>query len=245
MDARYDGHAGWYDATFRQLGEPAGSAGLLARLLGPAGAGGPVCLDVGCGTGLHFAAVAARGHTVVGVDVSADQLHVAATRNCRLVRADAGRLPLRDASVPAVVMTFTHTDLDDFRTAVAEAARVLRPDGRLVYLGVHPCYVGAFADRQAEPDDHQVRIGEGYGDERLRRDPTGRYPVRSRVGARNLTLETLLGAFLAEETLRLCSFLELDTAMRPWRADPAAGRVAPWNVALTARAVALPAAGAS
>jgi hypothetical protein len=47
VGARYDGHADWYDATFRRLGDEAGSAGLLARLLGPADADDPTCLDIG------------------------------------------------------------------------------------------------------------------------------------------------------------------------------------------------------
>jgi ubiquinone/menaquinone biosynthesis C-methylase UbiE len=237
VDARYDGHADWYDATFRDLGDEAGSAGLLGRLLGPVDVDCSVCLDVGCGTGLHFGPVAARGYTVLGVDLSADQLRIAASRNRRLVRADAARLPLPDASVPAVVMTFIHTDVDDFPATVAEAARILRPGGRLIYLGVHPGYVGAFIDRQAEVESHEVRISAGYGEERLRRDVSGRFPVRSRVGACNLTLQTLVNAFLAQETLRLTSFIELDTAMQPWRRHPPDGRVVPWNIALVARAV--------
>src|SRR6266542_2889988 len=113
VDARHDGHADWYDATFRCLGDEAGSAGLLGRLLGPAEVDDPVCLDIGCGTGLHFEAVAARGYTVIGVDVSSDQLRFAASRSPRVIQADAGRLPLSDASVPAVAMTFIHTDGDD------------------------------------------------------------------------------------------------------------------------------------
>ncbi len=234
LDARYDGHADWYDTTFRRYGD--GSARRLAGLLGPADPADPVCLDVGCGTGLHFAAVEARGHTVVGVDLSADQLRVAASRNPRVVRADAGRLPLADASVPAVVMTYIHTDVDDFPRAVAEAARVLRPGGRLVYLGLHPAYVGPFLDRQGEAERGELRLAPGYGDERLGRDPTGRFPVRSRVGARNLTLATFLGAFLAQPALRLTSVVELDTGLRPWRPGPADGRVVPWNLAVTARA---------
>ncbi len=237
VDARYDGHADWYDATFRCLGDEAGSAGLLGRLLGPAEVDDPVCLDIGCGTGLHFEAVAARGYTVIGVDVSSDQLRFAASRSPRVIQADAGRLPLSDASVPAVAMTFIHTDVDDFPAAVGEAARVLRPGGRLVYLGLHPAYVGAFIDRQNEVENHEVHIVAGYGDERLRRDSSGRFPVRSRVGARNLTLGTFLGAFLAQDKLRLSSVAELDTDMQPWRLDPSDGRVIPWNIAVTARAV--------
>lgn len=232
--ARYDGHADWYDDKFRGYGSAEGSGGALARLLGPADPGGAVCVDVGCGTGLHFAAVRGRGYTVVGVDFSGDQLRLAASRDPRVVRGDARRLPLATGSVPAVVMTFTHTDIDDFPAAVAEAARVLRPGGRLVYLGSHPAYVGGFADRSAELGEGRLSLTPGYGDERLQHDPTGRFPTRSRVGSRNLTLATLLGAFLAQETLRLSSVEELDTRLRPWRPDATDGRVVPWNLAITA-----------
>jgi SAM-dependent methyltransferase len=232
--ARYDGYADWYDTTFGYLSDPAGSAGTLSRLLGPPDAHDPVCLDIGCGTGLHFEAAQANGYTVIGVDLSSDQLRIAASRNRRVIQADAGRLPLAEATVSRIAMTFTHTDVDDFPAAVREAARVLRPGGRLVYLGLHPAYVGAFIEREAEVDRHEVLIAAGYGDENVQLDPTGRYPVRSRVGARNLTLGTFLGAFLAQPNLRLSSFDELDTGMRPWRAPASDGRVVPWNIALTA-----------
>jgi SAM-dependent methyltransferase len=233
-DARYDGHADWYDSRFRHLRDGTHSAGRLADLLGEPPPDDRRCLDVGCGTGLHHAAVEARGWTVIGADLSADQLRIAATRNHRLLRADAARLPLADAAVPAVSMTFIHTDVDDFPAVVAEAARVLRPGGRLVYLGPHPAFVGAFADRRTETTDGDLRIVPGYGNERHHVDPTGRFPIRSRVGSRNLTLQTVLGAFLTAGTLRLSSFTELDTAMRPWPAVPGDGRVVPWNVAITA-----------
>lgn len=233
VEARYDGYASWYDTTFRGYGSE--SAELLARLLG-APDGDPVCVDVGCGTGLHFPPVRDNGFTVVGVDLSADQLRVAATRNPRVVRADARRLPLRDASVSAVTMTYTHTDIDNFPAAVAEAARILRPGGRLVYLGLHPAYKGAFLHRLDEAADQRLTVLPGYGDERLQVDPTGRYPIRSRVGSRDLTLETFLAAFLAQPRLRLTSLTELDRNLRPWRAGPTDGHILPWNLAVTARA---------
>lgn len=236
LGARYDGHADWYDATFRYLGDEDGSAGLLCRLLGPPDPDNPICLDIGCGTGLHFRAVQAGGYTVVGVDLSADQLRIAARRSPRVIQADARRLPLRDAAIPAIAMTFTHTDVDDFAVAVGEAARVLRPGGRIVCLGQHPTFMGPFIERENELAHRELHITAGYGDERLQRDPTGRFPVRSRVGARNLTLATFLGAFLAQPTLRLSSVVELDTDMRPWRLNPDDGRVVPWNIAVTARA---------
>ncbi|HEX5114137.1 MAG TPA: class I SAM-dependent methyltransferase [Pseudonocardiaceae bacterium] len=230
--ARYDGHADWYDTTFRHLAD--GSAGLLAALLGRPDPAHPLCVDIGCGTGLHTAAVRSAGHTVLGVDLSADQLRVAFARNPLVVRADAARLPLPDHCAGAVVMTFTHTDVDDFSGVVAEAARVLRPGGRLVYIGLHPAYVGAFVDRHGEAADRRLTFSVGYGDEQRHVDPTGRFPVRSRVGARNLTLATFLGAFLAQPSLSLVGLTELDTEMRPWRVESVDGRIVPWNLAVTA-----------
>jgi ubiquinone/menaquinone biosynthesis C-methylase UbiE len=158
-EARYDGYADWYDSAFGYLSD--GSAALLARLLGPPDAGHTICLDIGCGTGLHFEAVRSAGYTVIGVDLSGDQLRLAKTRNILVIQADARRLPLGDASVPAIVMTFTHTDIDDFPSAVAEAARVLRPGGRLVYLGAHPAFVGAFLGRAAEVGAGELRLIAG------------------------------------------------------------------------------------
>jgi SAM-dependent methyltransferase len=231
MDARYDGHAEWYDATYRRYGDRDGSSGLLARLLGP---GDVLCLDLGCGTGLHFAAVQELGYTVLGVDLSGDQLRLAAARNPWVVQADAHRLPLPDGAVGVVTMTSTHTDIDDFAVVVGEATRVLRPGGRLVYLGPHPCFVGAFAVRTEEPAERGFRVGPGYGDERLQRDPTGRFPFRSRVGSRNLTLTTFLGALLAQPALRLTAVTEYDTDLREWTTEPADGRVTPWNIAVIA-----------
>jgi SAM-dependent methyltransferase len=236
MSARYDGHADWYDETFRSYGDELGSAGLLARLLGPPDAEDPTCLDIGCGTGLHFATVERSGYRVIGVDLSSDQLRLAASRNPRVLRADARRLPLPDASVRTIAMTFVHTDVDDFPGTIAEAARVLRLGGRLVYLGLHPAYVGAFISREREVPNREVRITAGYGDERLRHDPSGRFPVRSRVGARNLSLGTFLGAFLGHHRLRLLSIDELDTNLQPWRPHPSDGRLVPWNIAVSARA---------
>jgi SAM-dependent methyltransferase len=233
--ARYDGFADWYDTTFSLYGDDDGSAGLLAHLLGPADPLDPVCLDIGCGTGLHFAAVEAMGYQVIGIDLSADQLRIAATRADRVIQADSGRLPLRDCSIPLAITTFTHTDVDDFPATIAEAARVVRPGGRVVYVGLHPAYMGAFVDRTSEAQTRELLFNAGYGYEELQYDRTGRFPVRSRVGARNLTLATFFGAFLDQPALRLASVIEFDTHMRPWQLNASDGRIVPWNLAVVAQ----------
>jgi len=140
---RYDGLADIYDA-FMDTGSPyyAVAAAALARHLGP---GPGRCLDSGCGGG-HFAEVAlGLGWSVVGADVSSDQLRVARQRHpeLELLRADAGALPFDDETFGAAYSTFTHTDVDDFCALVEEVRRVLVHDGRFVYVGNHPCFVGA------------------------------------------------------------------------------------------------------
>jgi SAM-dependent methyltransferase len=140
--SRYDGLADEY-AEFLDAHAPyyERAEALLCRLLGP-GSGG--CVDLGCGTGRFLRVAADLGWEVTGVDVSADQLRRAArtAAGAQLVHADAAAVPLEDASFEGGFSTFTHTDVDDFAGLVAEARRLLRPGGRFVYVGNHPCFVG-------------------------------------------------------------------------------------------------------
>ena len=55
-----------------------------------------------------------------------------------VARADAVALPLRDASADLVVASMSLQDVDDLDGAVAEAARVLVPGGRICASVVHP-----------------------------------------------------------------------------------------------------------
>lgn len=57
-------------------------------------------LDVGCGTGRFTQRLEAAGAEVVGVDLDAAMLEVARSRvRGKLLRADAGRLPIRGRSL--------------------------------------------------------------------------------------------------------------------------------------------------
>jgi ubiquinone/menaquinone biosynthesis C-methylase UbiE len=89
---------------------------------------GPVVLDVGCGTGRDVAAVEG---TFVGVDLSRGMLS-RAPRGPRVhyIQADAAHLPIKRAD--AVLCTYTLSTTADWRRALAEMLRALRPGGRLV-----------------------------------------------------------------------------------------------------------------
>lgn len=193
---RYDGNAEWYDELFARYGDladPLSSSSLLARLLGP---GEGRCLDVACGGGLHHEAIASTGRTIVGVDLSSDQLRVARRRaHAALVRGSAAALPFTDKSFPIVVCTYLHTDIDDMTPVFVEVNRVLRPGGKLVYLGVHPCFWGHFIENPRGPGRivHPGYLETGWLNCPYWRSPGG---LRDRVGARHATISELVNSVI-------------------------------------------------
>jgi SAM-dependent methyltransferase len=216
--ARYDGNADWYHETFQHYSSAPGSSGLLVReLLG--GTGGR-WLDLACGTGLHFDALDADGRHVVGLDLSSDQLRVAAASTVPLVRGDATRSPFADATFDGVAMTYLHTDVDDVAPVFAETARILRTNGTLVFVGTHPCFVGHFVERRG--DGRRV-IHDGYFDAGWRdASPFFGPGLRRRVGERHATLSELLNKLLG------AGFVLRQVV------EPHTDEIVPWNLALVA-----------
>ncbi|MFM2308871.1 MAG: hypothetical protein RLY87_992 [Chloroflexota bacterium] len=90
-------------------------------------------LELGCGTGHLQMALAARGISAFGIDRSARMLRAARRRTTRIMRADTRWIPCADASQATVVAVFPAPYISEPQT-LAEVARVLRPEGRLVIL---------------------------------------------------------------------------------------------------------------
>jgi SAM-dependent methyltransferase len=96
-------------------------------------------LDIGCGPGAFLAAKAEHVHRVVGLDVSPTMLREAERRladrltagTARLVTASAAELPFGDGEFTAVTAI-------NAPVKHAEAFRVLRPGGRLVFADPEP-----------------------------------------------------------------------------------------------------------
>lgn len=98
---------------------------------------GAAVLDVACGRGQLSRWLAMSGAKVVALDFSHAAVKVAGKRlsaagGGAAICADAGRLPLSDASVDFVVSCETLEHVPSPKLCLREFARVLRPGGRLV-----------------------------------------------------------------------------------------------------------------
>jgi SAM-dependent methyltransferase len=97
-------------------------------------------VELGCGTAYVAAWLARRGARVVGVDPTPAQLDTARRMQAEtglefpLVEAGAEEVPLPDASFDLAVSEYGASIWADPYRWIPEAARLLRPGGRLVFL---------------------------------------------------------------------------------------------------------------
>jgi SAM-dependent methyltransferase len=137
--AQYRDRAQRYDLELMPF-EPVRSRAIASMDLRP----GEAVLDVGCGTGLSFAAlkegVGARGR-IVGIDPSPEMLALARERVARhrwngveLLQAAAAAAPLRSPA-DAALFHFTHDVLQD-PACLDHVLAHLRPGARVVAAGL-------------------------------------------------------------------------------------------------------------
>jgi len=133
--------------------------------------------DVGCGTGRLLPALARGGAEAVGIDVDPAMLALAAGRG-PVIRADAHRLPLADASADAAVTIATLEFTTDPATVLAELARITRPGGLLVAAVLNPASLWGVLDQPARrapyatgcflPRARLLALGRRHGRARIR-----------------------------------------------------------------------------
>lgn len=126
-----------------------------------------VILDLACGTGALSEVARRCNFSVLGADLSLGMLQ-SRTDHLPAIQADARSLGVRSHSVDGVVCSYALRNFTDLEASLAEAARVIRPGGRIAILEVDtptspllrlghrlwfrravPCIGGLLSDRSA------------------------------------------------------------------------------------------------
>src|SRR4051794_9465081 len=123
--------------------------------------------DLGCGTGQVSSALAPFVHHVIAVDASAAMLQAAKKRlqgfdNIDLRRGELEALPIDDGRLDAATLMLVLHHVPEPERALAEVARVLKPQGRAVIVDMLP------HDRE----NYRQQMGHvwlGFSDEHARR----------------------------------------------------------------------------
>jgi len=143
--------------------------------------------DLGCGTGQLSAALAPFVSRIVAVDASAAMLQTARRRlrdvtNVDLRRGELEALPVDDARLDAATLMLVLHHLPEPEKALAEAARVLKPGGRLLIVDMLPHDREHYRQQMGHvwfgfSEDHMRRMLEAAGFEAVRSVPLPPDPI--------------------------------------------------------------------
>jgi 2-polyprenyl-3-methyl-5-hydroxy-6-metoxy-1,4-benzoquinol methylase len=107
-------------------------------------------LDAGCGGGYLSRLLAKKGAHVTGVDISKRFIEIARQKenqNSLGVTYHVGSLSnllmCQNESFDLIVSNVVLADVKDLKKAIKEFARVLKPNGKLVFSDLHPCFATA------------------------------------------------------------------------------------------------------
>jgi ArsR family transcriptional regulator len=144
----FEGHAAQWDAIRSLHIAEAEVEAAIAAALGPESVGRLV--DVGTGTGRMLELLAPRADSAIGIDRSPEMLRFARARlaaagrddpaiaRAELRQGDMYALPLADGAADVVVVHLVLHYAQQPAAAVAEAARLLAPGGRLLIADFAP-----------------------------------------------------------------------------------------------------------
>jgi SAM-dependent methyltransferase len=112
----------------------------------PQDVAGMDAIELGCGTGYVSSWLARAGARPVGIDISQQQLATARVMQAEfgvdfpLVLANAERVPFQDSSFGLAISEYGASLWCDPHRWIPEAARLLSPGGRLVFLRPSPLF---------------------------------------------------------------------------------------------------------
>lgn len=173
-------------------------------------------LDIGAGTGSLSAAVARRRGHVVGIDIAARMLALAATRlPGRVVRGDAARLPFRDATFAAAYAVWVLQHVEDPTSVMAEARRVLTSDGRFIVMTTNRSSRHDDISELVDPVMERLRPGRI-----MRDDPANLTRLAAEAGLRVEQLDWVADEFMGNSPAEQADLMELKSTSVLWELSP-------------------------
>jgi ArsR family transcriptional regulator len=138
-EAFFSSAAGQWDKLREELFGATSHLRALAGLLEP----GSVVADLGCGTGKISEWIALFADRVIAVDASTEMLAAARTqlaryKNVQLRHGSLEKLPIADGELDVALMMLVLHHLPEPKRVLIEAARTLKPGGRLLVLDMLP-----------------------------------------------------------------------------------------------------------
>jgi len=137
---------------------------------------GAKVLSVGCGPAIIEKALNAHGINVTGLDVSREALAYAPD-TVRTVAGRAEDMPFADSAFDAVIFVASLQFVQDYKKAVAETTRVLRPQGLFLALLLNPD--SDFFKRKLRNADSYVRKIKHTNLKEIENTVTEKYQVQT------------------------------------------------------------------
>lgn len=191
--AQYDGFAEQYRDMVKKGGPEASFRYIIQQLTRLDDVRNKSICDVGCGQGELCRRMALAGARVTGVDLSAEQIAIARDEiaGVRWVQDDAmslGSLP--DESFDFVVSSVMLMDVPDHRDVFRASRRILKPDGIMIWVIMHPCFQSPYShtlgDGSRKVLDYKEQFWKSQG--------TG--TIRSTLGAYHRPLSAYMNDFM-------------------------------------------------
>lgn len=142
-DTSWGGVADWYDTLLAEDDTYQAQVILpnLMRIVSPKQ--GEQIIDIACGQGFFARAIKESGATVVGADLSKELITIASkeSRGISFHVAASDKLAFaKDHSFDTAIIILAIQNIEKMDETFKEAARVLKPNGRLVLVLNHPTF---------------------------------------------------------------------------------------------------------
>ena len=130
---------------------------------------GKKLLDLGCGEGYFSRQMAEQGASVIGIDLSPNQLKFARERESeqplgieyREVNATEIAEEFGEESFDVVTACMSLMDMPEPDRVINAAAKVLRPGGRFVFSITHPCFQTPYREWHRDDDGNKIALKVG------------------------------------------------------------------------------------